>query len=294
MEKTLVILFANDTMISVYPSKVKALLPIGNIPCLSVCIKSFIEALKTNTVFVIITNSSHQEEMRTELSRWHPSEDLNGIFFRFKIIESFDHRNASTLNSVIQDLKENEELFHNVFISDCSFPLLGAEVIKNMSRKRQGPWALVGVFTDPKFTLSRRLLDGVQITANNVLSFPPFPENNKIFPYYFMNTVHLSFEQFLCTFSPKNESINYYHLLSPLRAFLLPSYYMKFEGVPFMLCNDRIYLDNLYWKKKNTEHLQYINNIWLKWIDVNNRLIAIEKKIEKLKSLSKPKKQNLT
>ena len=125
MEKTLVILFANDTMISVYPSKVKALLPIGNIPCLSVCIKSFIEALKTNTVFVIITNSSHQEEMRTELSRWHPSEDLNGIFFfRFKIIESFDHRNASTLNSVIQDLKENEELFHNVFISRLFLPFV--------------------------------------------------------------------------------------------------------------------------------------------------------------------------
>jgi hypothetical protein len=78
----------------------------------------------------------------------------------------------------------------------------------------------------------------------------------------------------------------------PWKALQLPLYYMSFEGIPFMLCNDRIYLDNLYWKRKNVEHLQYINNIWMKWNNVSHRLRTIEKKIENLKNLSNMNEKN--
>lgn len=289
MEKTLVILFANDTMISVYPSKIKALLPIGNIPCLSVCIKSFIEALKTNITFFIIANECHHQELHTEIHRWHPMDEMEGVSFEFKLTETFDNRNASTLKSIIDQLCGEKHSFKNVFISDCSFPLLGNEVIQKMNEKKNDCFAMVGNFKDPKFTLSRRLLDGISISEENYIDFPHVPENNRIFPYYFMNTVILPYEEFFAKFSNITENKNYYRLF-PWKPFLLPTYLMKFEGVPFMLCNDRVYLDNLYWKKKNTQHLQYINNIWLKWIDASNRLDTIEKKIEKIKSISRSKK----
>lgn len=289
MKKTLVILFGNDTMISVYPSKVKALLPIGNIPCLSICIKSFIEALKTKVQFLIITSDRYEQEVQTEISRWHPSDELEGITFDFELCDSYDNRNASILYSMLQ--KINKDSFDYVFISDCSFPLLGNEVIKMMFEKKdKNCYALIGNFEDQKFSLSRRLLDGVYINGENSLEFNSIGENNKIYPYYFMNTVFLTMDDFSSKFSKVTENINYYRLFD-WKPFLIPTYFMKFEGVPFLLCNDRIYLDNLYWKKKNTEHLQYINNIWLKWIDANNRLGKIEKKIEKLKSFSRVKEK---
>jgi len=288
-KKTLVILFANDTIISVFPTKMKALLPIGNIPCISICIKSFTEAIKDNIDFILITAEDVRRELETEIIRWHPSEEDDNIQFFFHPVKKCDHRYASVFGTLLKD--QISEDYSSVIISDCSFPLLGNQIVKMfLEQNKDCCSAMIGNFLDKKFALSRRLLEGVTLSSEHTVEFPALSENNKTFPYYFMNTVCLPFQAFRNYFSGCTEDKNYYHCLT-WDAFQIPTYFMKFECVPFMLCNDRIYLDNLYWKKKNVEHLQYINNMWMKWNNVSTRLGTIEKKIENMKSTSKPRTQ---
>ena len=290
LKKTLVILFANDTIVSVFPTKVKALLPIGNIPCLCACIKSFLEALKENIDFFIVILPSSKQEIQTEIIRWHPREETKGVEFFFHEVETSDHRFAYVLRDILTN--HNLEHYTSVLISDCSFPLLGNQVVKMLFEKTEAPYALVGDFSHRKFNLSRRLLEGVTLSSENVLEFPILNENNKTYEFYFMNIVHLSFLDFCENFQSVADEKKSFISFLPWKALQLPLYYMSFEGIPFMLCNDRIYLDNLYWKRKNVEHLQYINNIWMKWNNVSHRLRTIEKKIENLKNLSNMNEKN--
>lgn len=290
MERKLIILFANDTIVSIYPTKLKGLLPIGNIPCISLCIKSFIEALKDNIDFVIVLPKSFHQDVQTEIVRWYPQEEYETIQFLYHHVETYDNRHVRILDSILKTTIA-DKIYDYVFITDCSFPLLGNEVIKTMIVKKNSSSILVGNFSDKKFALSRKLLDGVHLSETNEIQFDAIVENNKIYPYYSMNTALLSFLEFKSRFENTTENVNYYHLHT-WNPIILPSYLMKFEGIPFMLCNDRIYLDNLYWKKKNVEHLQYINSMWIKWNNISSRMENLEKKIENMKSQKKTKSKD--
>lgn len=228
-----------------YPRKCKILCPIGNYPLLYFIIKYVMELSNKDSIFLLL-HESHLEDVENELNRWelkHPS---------LQII-TLNHHASITTDLILSLFKKD------IFYMESHFPFLNKTLLDKFLNDIQKDKLTIFTanFTDKKFNATKKKF----ILVNETLRFIEIC----YVPQSFLSdiTSNILWKDFLL--SQKNM-----HLLE------IPKYYLKFEFFPLLNSSDRVYLDNLFWKRFNTDFLLQFHSIWKQLHNIEERLQKLE------------------
>lgn len=229
-----------------YPRKCKILCPIGNYPLLYFIIKYVTELSNKNDIFLLL-HENYLEDVENELNRWelkHPSLQI------ITITQDVSITNHSILSLFNED----------IFYMESHFPFLNQTLLDKFLKdiKKDKLTFFAANFTDKKFSVIKKNF----FLVNETLRFIDIC----YIPQSFISdiTSNIMWKDFLL--SQKDV-----HLLE------IPKYYLKFEFFPLLNSSDRVYLDNLFWKRFNTDFLLQFHSIWKQLTNIDERLKKLEK-----------------
>ena len=228
-----------------YPRKCKILCPIGNYPLLYFIIKYVMELSNKDHIFLLI-HENHLEDVENELNRWELKHSSLQII-------SLDNKASITTNLFLSLFKKD------IFYMESHFPFLNETLLEKFLKdsKKDKLTFFAGNFTDKKFNGIKKKF----ILVNETLRFIDIC----YIPCSIITNVtsNMLWKDFLL--SQKN-----IHLLE------IPKYYLKFEFFPLLNSSDRVYLDNLFWKRFNTDFLLQFHSIWKQLNNIDERLKKLE------------------
>lgn len=228
-----------------YPRKCKILCPIGNYPLLYFIMKYIIELSDKDDIYLLL-HKSQVEDVENELDRWelkHPSLQIIPL-----------NNQAPITTDLILSVFQKD-----IFYMESHFPFLNETLLDKFLKdsKKDKLTLFTGNFTDKKFNAIKKKLLLVSETLRFLdMCYVPCSIRNDVIS-------NMVWRDFL-------HSQTNIHLLE------IPKYYLKFEFFPLLNSSDRVYLDNLFWKRFNTDFLLQFHSIWKQLNNIDERLKKLE------------------
>jgi hypothetical protein len=260
-KKINVLIFANDEKV-----ERKAIKIIDNLPCLVRIINSFRDLSNEYSFrFIVFCYYEEIEMIEDEMSRWisdvtYLSTDTRNM--KSSIFHNFIHSN----------FYQRTGLF---YITSLHFPLIDSIMIKNfIDSFNDRPLLMFGEMNDDRISFWKKFFPAIEKKK----------EENSVFINWNMN--HSEKFLFQCILDeqvfkdlyniPFPTNLLYYHCIS-WSIFRLPSYFFKYEAIPFIEENDLKYIESSCVRKRNMELNLYLQKLWTKWKNIEERIARLEK-----------------
>lgn len=259
-KKICVLLFANDRKVNK-----KAIKMIDNLPCLFRIVSSFKElSTEYSFRFVVFCNYEELEIIEDEMSRWIDDVVYIGTNHR-------DMNSSIFYNFINSDMYQSASL---VYITSLHFPLMDATMIKNfIDAFRNSAHLMFGEMDHRRISFWKQYFPSILENDEGNVSINWILEKKNRFLY---NCI-MSERNFYYLYNiPYPSNLLYYHCIF-WKPYRLPSYFFKYEAIPFVEENDLNYIESCCVRKRNLDLNLHLQKLWSKWKSIEERIARLEK-----------------